>query len=277
MIAFPNCKINLGLQITGKRPDGFHDLETVFFPVPLKDALEIIPSTNDEESILFSSSGLPIPGNPNDNICIQAIGLLKSKFPQITSLQVHLHKSIPMGAGLGGGSADAAFTLILLNKYFHLNLSPDQLSELALELGSDCPFFIKNKSCFAKGRGEILEEIKLNLSAYKILLINPGIHINTTWAFSQISPAVPIKSIKEIISQPIESWKAELVNVFENPIFQKHVELKELKEKLYNAGAVYASMSGSGSSIYGLFNKDEIPDISHIPTHYFMKELNCQF
>ena len=198
MVSFPNCKINLGLHILGKREDGFHNLETVFYPVALKDAVELIPNTNNATDIEFTGTGLVIDGNAADNLCVKAYRLVKKDFPQLPAVKVHLHKAIPMGAGLGGGSADAAFMLKLLNDKFKLNLSTAQLLNFALQLGSDCPFFIINKPSIATGRGEILEEIAIDLSAYKMVLINPGIHVNTGWAFSKLTPAMPKKSVKEV-------------------------------------------------------------------------------
>jgi 4-diphosphocytidyl-2-C-methyl-D-erythritol kinase len=177
MIVFPNCKINLGLQILNKRADNFHAIETVFYPIDLKDGLEIISSSG--AAVEFSATGLPIDGNEADNICIKACHLLKNNFPQLPGIKMHLHKTVPMGAGLGGGSADGAFTLRLLNQKFNLGLSTQQLIDYALQLGSDCPFFIINKPCYATGRGELLQEVNIDLSTYKIVLINPGIHINT--------------------------------------------------------------------------------------------------
>lgn len=254
MIVFPNCKINLGLHILNKREDGFHNLETVFYPLPLKDALETIPASDSETE--FTGTGLAVDGNPADNLCVKAYHLLKKDFPQLPAIKIHLHKAIPMGAGLGGGSADAAFMLKMLNEKFKLHLTTSILIDYALQLGSDCPFFIINKLCFATGRGEKLEEINLDLSAYKIVLINPGIHINTGWAFSNISPALPEKSLKEIIQQPIHTWKEELKNDFETPVFAAHPAIKEIKEALYAQGAVYAAMSGSGSTVFGIFQQD---------------------
>jgi 4-diphosphocytidyl-2-C-methyl-D-erythritol kinase len=256
MVLFPNCKINLGLHILAKREDGFHNLETVFYPMGLKDALEIIPSANTTAAIEFSSSGLTVDGNTNDNICIKAYHLLKKDFPRLPHIKMHLHKAIPMGAGLGGGSADGAFALQLLNKKFNLNISTPQLLNYAAQLGSDCPFFIINKPSYATSRGEKFEDINLDLSTYKIALINPGIHINTGWAFSQLSPALPQKSITTIIQQPIETWKAELKNDFEKPVFEKNPEIKNIKEELYHLGAVYACMSGSGSTVFGIFENN---------------------
>lgn len=249
MVLFPNCKINLGLHITGKRPDGFHELETVFYPVPLKDILEVVTSTD----LNFSSSGLDIPGNPETNLCLKAYHLLKEDFPQLPPVQMHLHKIIPMGAGLGGGSADGAFALRLLNNKYSLGLSDAALIAYSLKLGSDCPFFILNKPAFASGRGELLELIALDLSSYTFVLVHPGIHVNTKWAFEQIQPKVPAISIKEIIQLPIEEWKLYLQNDFEAPIIKQHPEIAEIKSALYADGAIYASMSGSGSSVVGIY------------------------
>ncbi|QEC67067.1 4-(cytidine 5'-diphospho)-2-C-methyl-D-erythritol kinase [Panacibacter ginsenosidivorans] len=273
MVNFPNCKINLGLNIIGKRADGYHDLETVFYPVNLNDALEIIPveKSTAKDQIEFSSSGLNIDGVEEDNLCIQAYRLLKKNFPELPAIKMHLHKTIPMGAGLGGGSADAAFTLTLLNNKFNLGLSTNQLISYALQLGSDCPFFIINKPCFATGRGEVLEEINLDLSKYKLAIVNPGIHINTGRAFSQIKPAIAAYSVKEIIKKPVEQWKDKLVNDFEELVVTTYAQMKDLKETLYNSGAIYASMSGSGSTFYGIFDKEKKVDTSVFPADYFIE------
>lgn len=273
MVNFPNCKINLGLNIIRKRADGYHDLETVFYPLPISDALEIITAekATDHTDIEFSSSGLHIDGDTESNLCIKAYTLLKKKFPEIPVIKMHLHKAIPMGAGLGGGSADAAFTLMLLNNKFNLNVSTDQLIKYAAQLGSDCPFFIINKPCFATGRGEILQEINLDLSKYKLVIVNPGIHINTGWAFRQILPAQPAIFIKEIIQQPVETWKDKLINDFEAPLLLHYPELKTLKEKLYQTGALYASMSGSGSTFFGIISRSTQVSVSDFPVGYFVK------
>lgn len=273
MVSFPNCKINLGLNIIRKRADGYHDLETCFYPISINDALEIITSEKAtvHPDIEFSSSGLCIDGDTENNLCVKAYKLLKKDFPEIPAIKTHLHKTIPMGAGLGGGSADAAFTLMLLNNKFNLNLSTAQLINYALQLGSDCPFFIINKPCFATGRGEVLEEININLSACKIIIVNPGIHINTGWAFRQIKPAAPAIGIKKIIQQPVSAWKNQLTNDFEKPVFAEYPQLKALKEMLYNAGAAYAAMSGSGSTFYGIFDSTIEVNIQNFPTGYFIK------
>jgi 4-diphosphocytidyl-2-C-methyl-D-erythritol kinase len=217
--------------------------------VGLKDLLEMIVSNQFE----FSSTGITIPGNASNNLCIKAYQLLKKDFPDLPPVKMHLHKRIPMGAGLGGGSADGAFTLLLLNEKFRLNLSTEQLINYAAVLGSDCPFFILNKPVFATGRGEILESINLDLSKYTFALVHPNIHVNTKWAFEQIQPKVPAISIKEIIQLPIEEWKLYLQNDFEVPIMQEHPAIAEIKNALYADGAIYVSMSGSGSSVVGIY------------------------
>lgn len=255
MISFPNCKINLGLNITAKRADGFHDLETVFYPVGIKDVLEIVTQPKKTTDIEFTSTGLKIAGDTVSNLCIKAYHLLKKDLPQLPPIKMHLHKNIPMGAGLGGGSADGAFALKMLNGRFNLNLSTDQLINYALQLGSDCPFFIINQPCYAESRGEKLQPVELELKGFQFIIINPGIHVNTGWAFSQVQPAKPQKSVKSIISQAVETWKDELVNDFEAPVCKAHPEVKAIKEHLYAQGAVYAAMSGSGSTVYGIFEK----------------------
>lgn len=257
MVIFPNCKINLGLRIIKKRDDGYHDLETIFYPLPLNDALEAI--TINETASKFSQSGLIVQGSAHDNLCVKAYDLLKNKFPQLPVVAMHLHKNIPMGAGLGGGSSDGAFMLSLLNEKYHLGLTREQLIDLAIQLGSDCPFFIINKPCYATGRGEFLEPINIDLSKYSFLIIHPGIHISTSDAFSMIKPSAPEKNCKEIVGGPIQYWKDNLINDFEIPVFVKFPELRSIKEKLYKHGALYASMSGSGSALFGIFAKNEVP------------------
>jgi 4-diphosphocytidyl-2-C-methyl-D-erythritol kinase len=276
MILFPNCKINLGLNIIRKRKDKYHDIETVFYPLQIKDALEIIeiPSISDQQrGIIFSSSGLAIDSTEENNLCIRAYQLLKKDIPRLPAIKIHLHKNIPIGAGLGGGSADGAFTLQLLNKKFQLRLSTDQLLKYALKLGSDCPFFILNEPNFAQGRGEILEKINVDLSAYKFLIVNPNIHINTREAFSKIQPKISLKKISEIILQPIETWKEELTNDFEQSVFEFHPGIKNIKQQLYESGAVYASMSGSGSTCFGIFHAAEKIETAIFPQEFFVKEV----
>jgi len=272
MICFPTCKINLGLRITNKRADGFHALETVFFPISIKDALEIIiePDTN-AAPITFTSSGLAINGDPSDNLCFKAYGLLKKDYPTIPNIKMHLHKTIPMGAGLGGGSADGAFTLVALNQLFNLQLSVDKLMQYALTLGSDCPFFIINTPAFASGRGEILKPINVNLDGYYIVIVNPGIAISTKLAFSLITPKVPDTNMEAIICEPVTLWKEKLINDFEQPIFNSFPELANIKETLYQKGAVYASMTGTGSTVFGIFPTSMMDTLSfNFPSHYFI-------
>ena len=270
LIVFPNCKINLGLQILQKRQDGFHDLETVFYPIPLTDALEVVHHTSPLTDVEYSGTGLKVEGSLSDNICIKAYQLLKLDFPDLPPVKMHLHKVIPMGAGLGGGSADGAFTLLLLNKRFKLGLDEATLIRYALQLGSDCPFFIRNLPCYATGRGEKLENIQLDLSPYSIVLVNPGIHVATGWAFSQIQPQMERPSVREIIALPVEEWKVKLSNDFEAPVCRHYPEIASILDPLYRQGSVYAAMSGSGSSVFGLFPKEAKP-VFDFPSHYFIK------
>lgn len=275
MVVFPNCKINLGLQILTKRKDGFHDIETVFYPIQLKDALEIILS-DDKEQVIFRSSGYPINGNTQDNLCLRAYYLIKKDFPDLPPVKIHLHKNIPMGAGLGGGSADAAFTLQLLNNLFSLNIPVNRLLDYSLQLGSDCPFFIINTPCIGLGRGEVLEEINLDLSAYKMVFVNPGIHVNTGEAFANLhleanNPTyIPVQNI---IQQPIETWQHDLKNDFEIPVFKKFPVIKNIKETLYKHGATYAAMSGTGSTVFGLFKK-ELPVDLNFDSNFFIHNIS---
>ncbi|HEY4111609.1 4-(cytidine 5'-diphospho)-2-C-methyl-D-erythritol kinase [Puia sp.] len=262
MVSFPNCKINLGLRILRKRADGYHDLSTVFHPLPLKDVLEIIHSP----SPAFTAYGLPIPGT--GNLCEKAYKLLKADFPTLPDIQIHLYKNIPIGAGLGGGSADGAFTLLALNKQFHLGLDTPRLIDYAARLGSDCPFFILNTPCIGGGRGEKLEPIPLDLSAYRFVLVIPDLHISTAQAFARCIPREGEKPLADIIRQPIDTWRDQLVNDFEEPVFQLHPPLHEIKEILYTHGAVYASLTGSGSAFYGLFPKAHTPETLPLSWNY---------
>jgi 4-diphosphocytidyl-2-C-methyl-D-erythritol kinase len=259
MLAFPNAKINLGLHVLEERIDGFHNIETVFYPVKWSDVLEIIPSQKKgNKEIQFNATGIKIIGSKGKNLCVKAYQLLKEKY-DLPPIQMHLHKFIPMGAGLGGGSSDATQTLFVLNKVFNLGIDNNELEELAASLGSDCAFFIRNKPTLAKERGNVFEEIKLSLKGYFIVIIKPDAHVSTADAYKNARPDANRKSLKEIISKPIEEWKDILINDFEYGYIRtkKFPEIKYLKEELYNHGAVYASMSGSGSAVYGLF-KNEI-------------------
>ena len=269
MVVFPNGKINIGLQVVEKRTDGYHNIQTIFYPINTRDIVEIITVNSDKE-ITYTQSGLHIDGNTDHNLCVKAYHLLKRDFNHLPHIQLHLHKAIPMGAGLGGGSADGAFTLKLLNNKYQLNLSESQLISYALELGSDCPFFILNNASYATGRGENLNPINLDLSDYKILIINPGIHVNTGWAFSQLTPHHPDLDLIEAVSKPVWEWKNRITNDFEPSVFKMHPAIAELKSHLYEKGALYASMSGSGSSVYGIFDKSFNTEIK-IPETYFYK------
>lgn len=272
MIVFPNCKINLGLRILRKRTDGYHDLETVFYPLPFFDILEIVRNKTSED-LSFTSSGLRIDSHQVNNLCVKAYQLLKKDF-DLPSLNMHLYKAIPSGAGLGGGSADAAFALRAINEMAALNISTTQLLHYALQLGSDCPFFIINQPCFASGRGELLENVNISLVPCTIVIVNPGIHISTALAFSSITPASPARSVKDITQQPISTWKDELINDFEKPVFEKYPEIAAIKSQLYSAGALYASLSGSGSTVFGIFNKGAAINLS-FPETYFIKQVSA--
>lgn len=251
MIVFPNAKINIGLNVVEKRPDGFHNIESIFYPVmELFDVLEVIIS----DKLKFTSSGISIPGNNQDNLCLKAYHLIKADF-DIAPVHIHLHKVIPIGAGLGGGSSDAAFTLKVLNQLFELNLTDEQLINYARKLGSDCAFFIKNQPVYAFGKGDEFEPITLELSKFNIKIEYPNIHVGTAEAYAGVKPNKSEINIKETIQLPISEWKNKLKNDFEDSIFPNHPQIKALKEKFYSEGALYASMTGSGSAVFGLMTK----------------------
>lgn len=276
MITYPNAKINLGLNIVSKRPDGYHNLETVFYPIPLCDTLsvEAIPSGIQSSSdYLFNIEGTPVDCAPEKNLVIKAFRLLQTEYP-LAPVQIRMRKDIPFGAGLGGGSADAAFMLKMLNEHFSLNLPVEKLEELAARLGADCAFFIQNKPTLAEGIGNIFTPISLSLKGYTLALIKPEIHISTQEAYAKVRPHTPEYHVQDAICRPIEEWKDIIVNDFEESVFPNHPELSRIKQELYNQGAVYASMSGSGSSIYGIFptapqNMDKIFQ----PHFYWQKTL----
>lgn len=259
MVTFPNAKINLGLQILRKRPDGYHDISSLFFPIPLCDALEVIES----KKLSFTSSGLPIPGNTDDNLCLKAYHLLKADF-ELPQVSIHLHKVIPMGAGLGGGSADGAFVLSMLNEKFRLRLTQKQLESYAAQLGSDCPFFIGNQAAIASGRGTELTPHAINLKGHYLVLLFPGVHIGTREAYAGVKPNAAQPTITDGLGAPVDQWKELLKNDFEDSVFPGHPLLPRLKDLLYQTGASYASMTGSGSTIYGIFNTQ--PVLPALPT-----------
>lgn len=260
MISFPNAKINIGLNIIEKRDDGYHNIESAFYPVALCDALEIIENTDDSnERISFTFSGIEIPGNADDNLCWYAYHLIAADYV-LPNVKVHLHKHIPIGAGLGGGSSDAAFFIHLLNDKFELGISWGEMHNYARQLGSDCSFFISNKPSFAEGTGDQYESMKLDLSKYHIALIYPNIHINTAKAYSGVIPKIPTRSLEnDLLNLPIEQWEEFVHNDFEDSVFLQFPKLKEIKLQLYSMGAEYAAMSGSGSTVYGIFkNKTDL-------------------
>jgi 4-diphosphocytidyl-2-C-methyl-D-erythritol kinase len=254
MIVFPNAKINIGLNVVSKREDGYHNLETIFYPIKLTDALEVIEA---EESGL-SISGIEIEGTPENNLILKAYQLLKTDF-NLPPLQFHLHKIIPFGAGLGGGSSDAAFTLKALNECYNLGLQLEQLESYAFQIGADCPFFIQNKPTFATGIGNKFHDIELNLSDYEIIILKPNISVSTPEAYSNVIPRNPKFRLPQIIKTPVEDWKNLIVNDFEKSVFTKYPQIAELKQLLYDSGASYSSMSGSGSAVFGIFR--------HLPTN----------
>lgn len=262
MITFPNAKINIGLNVIEKRPDGFHNIESCFIPIPWKDALEVI----EADAFSFKSTGISIPGD--SNIVLKAYTLLKEKF-KLPPVAIHLHKNIPIGAGLGGGSADGAFMLTLLNNLFELNLDVDRLKSLAGQLGSDCPFFIENENKYVEGTGNVFSDIKLDLSDLFIAVIYPEIHVETKSAYHGLEPQKPEYNLKDVIETTmISEWQDVVKNDFEKTAAP---EILKLKQALYSAGALYASMSGSGSSVYGLFIKK--PDIDKISGFKFISIL----
>lgn len=251
MLVFPNAKINLGLHITDKRKDGYHNIESCLLPVPLHDALEIILAKKNT----FTSSGIVIPGHEKDNLILKAYQLLRKDFNDLPPVAVHLHKAIPIGAGLGGGSADAAFALKLMNKLFDLHLEYWFLEDYAAQLGSDCPFFIDNTPKIVTGRGEVMETIDLQLKGKWLVLVNPNIHIGTKEAYAAVTPRKSKQDLRLILADP-GRWKEELVNDFEDSVFPKHPEINAIKTSFYEQGAFYAAMSGSGSSVFGLFDQE---------------------
>jgi 4-diphosphocytidyl-2-C-methyl-D-erythritol kinase len=262
MLSFPNAKINLGLNIIEKRLDGFHTIETVFYPIGLKDALEFVVK-EDHSATSLHISGIKVEGDVSSNLVIKAYNLLSKDFT-IPALDIYLQKHIPLGAGLGGGSADAAFMLVMLNTFFKLGLSVSELKSYAIKLGSDCPFFIQNTPVFATGKGEDMSAVNITLEGYYIILVKPEIHSNTALAYALCTPQKPTLNLQDIINKPIETWKGIMENDFEAPIFSLHPQISAIKNELYEKGAIYASMSGSGSSVFGIF-KHEIELKNYFP------------
>ncbi len=273
MICFPNAKINLGLNIVEKRLDGFHNIETVFFPINWCDALEVIENKafrKGDEKINLSLSGLLVEGNTKDNLITKAFKLLDTQY-NLPPVKAHLQKSIPMGAGLGGGSSDAAFFIKLLNEKFSLNIPTEEQINFAKQLGSDCAFFVENKPVYASQKGDVFSEVKIDLSRYYIVVVYPAVHSNTALAYKGVVPVKSQKSIKSIIVSDIKNWKEDLTNDFEKFFFIQHPELNKMKKKFYKRGALYASMSGSGSAVYGIFQNEVDINKFSFPSNYIIR------
>ena len=259
MITFPLAKINLGLNVVERRPDGYHNLQTVFMPVPLTDALEVhemdaaFPSEVDCD---LKVTNIAVEGDEQRNLVVRAYNMLKAEFPQMPRVHAHLRKDIPTQAGMGGGSSDCAAMLLLLNRMFSLGLTQQQLIDRAAQLGADCPIFILNRPAYAEGIGEKLTPIELSLQDYYLAIVRPNIPVPTKEAFSRIKPHMPAKNCLDIVRQPIDTWRHELVNDFEKSVFALHPEIGAVKQRLYDLGAVYAAMSGSGSALFGIFKKE---------------------
>ena len=258
MLTKPICKINLGLNVVERRPDGYHNLETVFYPVPICDTLEVFEMDDAFPSPYncdLKVTNITIDGNEQKNLVVRAYNLLKQDFPSLPRIHAHLYKDIPTQAGMGGGSSDCGFMITLLNEQFHLGLSNEQMIRYAARLGADCAFFILNKPCYAEGIGERLEPIDLDLSGWYLAVVRPAIPVPTKEAFSLITPQHPTKNCRDIVMQPVETWRDDLTNDFEKSVFALHPEIGDIKDRLYDLGATYAAMSGSGSSLFGLFRQ----------------------
>ena len=263
MICFPNAKINLGLNVLSKRGDGFHNIETVFYPIPIRDALEFLPAN----SFQLAVSGFPTKGLKEDNLIYQAWKLLRNNY-QLPPLRVHLHKAIPIASGLGGGSANAAFFLKMVNEHFKLGIEQNEIKNIAVQLGSDCAFFIENKPSLASGKGEILQPADICLSGRYLVVVQANIPISSREAYGLLQARSPKTNLSEIILKPIEQWKNLLINDFEKPAFRLYPEIGNLKESLYKNGAVYVSMSGSGSAVFGIFENK--PILKNINPNYYL-------
>ena len=253
MVAFPPCKINLGLNVLRRRSDGYHDIETCFYPVPRTDVLEIVPS----REFKFEQTGINIPGPHEDNLCVKAYRLLQKDYG-LDPVGIYLHKLIPPGSGLGGGSSDGTWTLRLLNSLFNLSIPVSRMKDYAARLGSDCPYFLHDEPMIGAGRGEQLMSVKLSLGGKYLVIIRPEVHVSTREAYQDVTPGAAKESIRSIIeSLPVNQWKGRLINQFESAVMGKHQVIRNICEELYRAGAVFASMSGSGSAVYGLFEVEK--------------------
>ena len=261
MIVFPNAKINIGLHIMAKMPDGYHELETVFYPIKLYDVLEII----EAKELGFFPKGIAVDGNAEENICLKAYHLLAEDY-KVPPVEIHLLKNIPIGAGLGGGSSDGAFMIKLLNDKFSLGLSIVQMEGYAKQLGADCAFFIQNKPCYAEGIGSDFSAVDVDLKSYHFVIVKPEVSVSTAEAYNSIIPNSERKAVRNLVELPIQDWKNTVINDFEAGIFEKYPQIREIKEKLYDAGAIYASMSGSGSAVFGIF-KDKLDFSTKLNNH----------
>lgn len=260
MILFPNAKINIGLQVTSRRPDGYHNLDTVFYPIPLHDSLEVVEqSTTNGNDCLLHLLGNALEGNPADNLVVKAYRLLKQNY-DLPPIEIYLYKYIPSGAGLGGGSSDATFMLRLLNGLFNLGIDDDRLVAMATTLGADCPVFVRNVPAYATGIGEVLTPLPFSLKGYTIAVVKPDVFVSTREAFSHVIPKEPEVTLDKKILLPVNEWRGIITNDFEQSVLPLHPELSTVKDTLYALGATYASMSGSGSAFYGLFVDDSLPD-----------------
>ena len=258
MITFPIAKINLGLNVVEKRPDGYHNLETVFYPVAIKDVLEVYEMDKDFPSATdcdLKVTSIHIEGDEQKNLVLRAYHLLKQDFPTLPRIHAHLYKGIPTQAGMGGGSSDCGFMITLLDEMFRLGLTEQQMINYAARLGADCAFFILNKPCYAEGIGEKLLPINLSLKGWYLAVVRPDIPVSTKEAFSLITPQHPPQNCRDTVMQPVETWRDTLTNDFEKSVFTLHPEIGTVKDRLYEMGAVYAAMTGSGSSLYGLFRQ----------------------
>ncbi len=263
MITFPTAKINIGLQVTERRPDGYHNLDTVFYPIPINDALEVIVAEGADYDCHLHISGINIEGDSDNNLVVRAYRLLAADYP-LPSVDIYLHKHIPTGAGLGGGSADASYMLRLLNEMFELGITTEKLESYATLLGADCPFFITGRPVYATGIGNEFHPINLDLSGWYLVVVKPDVFVSTKEAYSMVCPQKPEVTLDKKIIRPITEWKENISNDFEKGIFALHPELDDIKTKLYTLGATYAAMSGSGSALFGLF---EAP-INDVEQHF---------
>jgi 4-diphosphocytidyl-2-C-methyl-D-erythritol kinase len=270
LLTFPNAKLNLGLYITARRPDGYHDLETVFVPLPWADVLEVLPAPKGQAAASLTLTGRPIPGEAATNLCLKAYELLKVDFPALPPAQLHLHKIVPIGAGLGGGSADAAFALRAIGEVFGLQLTTAQLEGYARRLGADCAFFIENTPRLAREKGDVFENIALSLAGTACVVVYPGLHISTPQAFAGIVPQVPKMPLRKALAQPMSTWRDTVRNDFEGSLAPAYPVLADIKQQLYAAGATYASLSGSGSAVYGLFEGVREAPVLPWPTDYLV-------